>query len=76
MRYSFHRKLIMNIKCDMCKNKKLKYDEIENQNHILDKLFLCNDCQDQINNMTPDIQQRFKKLVNDTIELNLSKARL
>ena len=65
----------MNIKCDLCK-KNLKYDELENQHHILDKLFLCNDCQGNIKKMTPDHQQRFKKLVNDAIELNLSKARV
>ena len=65
----------MNIKCDLCK-KKLDFDCIENQDHILDKLFLCNDCQDNIKKMTPDHQQRYKKLVNDAIELNLSKARL
>ena len=65
----------MNIKCDLCK-KKLDFACIENQDHILDKLFLCNDCQDNIKKMTPDHQQRYKKLVNDAIELNLSKARL
>ena len=66
----------MNIKCDVCKNKKLKYNEIENQNHILDKCFLCNDCQNNLEKLSPDHQQRFKKLVNDAIELNLSKSRL
>jgi protein-arginine kinase activator protein McsA len=65
----------MNIKCDVCKNKKLKYNEIENQNHILDMLFLCNECQDKINKLNPDIQQRFKKITNDIIELQLSKNR-
>ena len=65
----------MNIKCDVCK-KNLKYDELENQNHILDKLFLCNECQDKINKLTPAIQQKFKKITNDAVELTLSKARL
>jgi len=64
----------MNIKCDVCK-KKLDFDCIENQSHILDKLFLCNECQDKINKLNPDIQQRFKKLTNDIIELQLSKNR-
>ena len=61
----------MNIKCDLCKNYKLKNDEIENQNHILDGLFLCSECQNNLNRLKPDMQQRFKKVVNSAIELNL-----
>jgi len=65
-------KVIMNIiKCDLCKSN----IDIFNQDHILDKLFLCNECQDKINKLNPDIQQRFKKLTNDIIELQLSKNR-
>ena len=64
-----------NIKCDLCK-KKLDFDCIENQSHILDKLFLCNECQGDLKKMKPDHQQRFKKITDDAVELNLSKARL
>ena len=61
-----------NIKCDLCKSN----IDIFNQNHILDKCFLCNDCQNNLEKLSPDHQQRFKKLVNDAIELNVSKARV
>ena len=56
------------INCDLCKNK----INVFNQNHSVDELFLCDGCQNDLEKMTPNHKRRFKKLVNEAIELNIN----